>query len=108
MDKVLYNLHKARPGVGGFYCNCCNPAFGNFKGPNSRCHRQAAKRAFRRSEKQKNHNAGAIYLHQRFIESIHEYNNCMIDVGMEHKCLEYNVLFGVITKPVPEPDFIAF
>jgi len=104
MDKALYNLHKARPGVGGFRCSCCNPAFGNFKGPDSRRHRQAAKRALRRTERQRTRVAGAEELHQQFIEAIHEHNHWMIDFGMEDQCIEYNRLQGVIRKPAPEPS----
>lgn len=108
MDKALYTLHKARPGVGGFHCSCCNPAFGNFKGPDSRRHRQAAKRALRRTERQHARNAGIEELHQQFIEAIHEYNHLMIDFGMEDQYIEYNWLHGVIRKPVPEPSFAGF
>lgn len=88
MDKALYELHKARPGIGGFHCSCCNPAFGKFRGPDSRKNRQAAKRALRRKNRQEFHNAGAKELHQQFIEDIHEYNQWMIDLGIEDQFIE--------------------
>lgn len=96
MDKALYTLHKARPGVGGFSCPCCNPAFGRFRGENSRKNRQAAKRAFRRVTRQQTREAGANELHQQLLEYIDEHNTWMCDFGMEDSYIEYNRYRGVM------------
>ena len=99
MDKALYSLHKARPGVGGLRCPCCNPAFGRFRGPDSRKYRQAAKRALRRTERQQVRVAVADELHQQLLEYINEHNTRMVDFGMEYACIEYNLFLGVRTAP---------
>jgi hypothetical protein len=95
MDKALYTLHKARPGIGGLHCPSCNPAFGRFRGPDSRKYRQAAKRALRRTERQQVKVAGANELHQQLLDWIDEHNSWMCDFGMEDEYLEYNRLEGV-------------
>lgn len=87
MDKPLLLLHKARPGIGGIHCPCCNPAFGKFRGPGSRQNRQAAKRALRRTQHQQDKSAGANELHQLYLDWKEEYNQFMIDFGMEDSCL---------------------
>jgi len=108
MDKALYSLHKARPGVGGFHCPCCNPAFGRFRGPDSRKYRQAAKRALRRTERQNARVAGANELHQQLLDWIDEHNSWMCDFGMDDAYLEYNRLEGVRKSPASDFAFAGF
>lgn len=105
MDKALYELHKARPGIGGFHCSCCNPAFGKFRGPGSRQNRQAAKRALRRKNRQECRTAGINELHQQLVDAIHEHNDMVLDFGLGGSLLELNRLGGLRFVPVPEPTW---
>jgi hypothetical protein len=78
MDKALYTLPKARCGIGGLHCPCCNPRFGKFRGPGSQRNRQAAKRALRRSQRQENRNAGEDTI-QELLQELQEERNQLIE-----------------------------
>ena len=52
MQESIILLHKARVGVGGPHCSCCNPRFGAIRGPRRGKTLRAIRRAVRRVRRQ--------------------------------------------------------
>lgn len=106
MNKALLALSKTHCGPGGLKCSCCNPAFGKFRGEGSQENRKRAKRAYRRSEKQRAKREVNQFHKDRLQDFIELHNECMTDMAIYDQYIGYRPFDGLYVLPDLEELYV--